>query len=263
MTTHTVQLQPVNQNGEPLVEGMCGERSGRAASDCIEVSGNSVIAYIKKPGQGIPYCFFLNPEEGPTPGVHWEDWPGPELNSTFAKRWHTWGSAPTFSYQDPELPLHIVDPIYQNVSDVSITSGVLHLGCYCNDQFGFDNMLYMQGWDDLYETELLAKRYFSISISVSHGDNPVGEVSYVHVRIWSHDTSAWVSFYFYACGFTQEDLGEKEFIVSPGVLTFDLAEYGFTAPYKIGWVDIELAAEGTIDGETAWVSCAVDYIDFT
>jgi len=54
----TFSIKPVNSEGTPLENGVCGN-SGRLPANSITVSGANVAAYIKKPGQGIPYCFYL------------------------------------------------------------------------------------------------------------------------------------------------------------------------------------------------------------
>jgi hypothetical protein len=65
MTTFTFGLQKCNAEGEALVDGTCG--TVRQPEDAISVSGNTVTAYIKKPGQGVPYCFKVEPSTSPPP----------------------------------------------------------------------------------------------------------------------------------------------------------------------------------------------------
>ena len=54
MTTHTFSLKSVNDEGTALESGIC-DGSGRLPSEAS--SGNTF--YIKKPGQGVPFCFFV------------------------------------------------------------------------------------------------------------------------------------------------------------------------------------------------------------
>jgi len=56
MTTHTFSLKSVNDEGTALESGIC-DGSGRLPSEAS--SGDTF--YIKKPGQGVPFCFFVNP----------------------------------------------------------------------------------------------------------------------------------------------------------------------------------------------------------
>jgi hypothetical protein len=79
------QLKPVNAEGVPLESGTCCDQ--RMPGDGISVSGNEVTAYIKKPGRGIPYCFYLN-------SGYWEPWPGP----TICEAGHVWYDGPTVAY---------------------------------------------------------------------------------------------------------------------------------------------------------------------
>jgi hypothetical protein len=57
MTTKTFALKPANDDGDPLIDGTGG--SQRMPDDCISVSGTTVTAYIKEPGRGIPYWFYV------------------------------------------------------------------------------------------------------------------------------------------------------------------------------------------------------------
>jgi len=58
MSNFSFKMRPVNGDGVPLEDGACCEQ--RMPDDCISVSGTTVTAYIKEPGRGVPYCFFLS-----------------------------------------------------------------------------------------------------------------------------------------------------------------------------------------------------------
>ena len=65
----TFNLKPVNDAGEYLVDGTCNGTPPSPPLNAISVSGSTVTAKIKKPGQGVPYCFFVNPAEPTEPAV--------------------------------------------------------------------------------------------------------------------------------------------------------------------------------------------------
>jgi len=65
----TFGVRATNDTGDPLEDGTCCDQI--MPDDCISTSGSDVTAYIKKPGQGIPYCFYVESGVAPCTPI-WE-----------------------------------------------------------------------------------------------------------------------------------------------------------------------------------------------
>jgi hypothetical protein len=188
----------------------------------------------------------------------WEQWPGPQLNSTAAERWYVMGYNPSFFYQElPGNPLTVWGINKQTIG----VDGMLSVGAYVNDPLhSLSSENSVSTW---FPIDVPASQ-FSVDIAVRHGDPPetIESLSYVHVRLWMMDS--WVSFYFYLSWGIEEQLGPNEFVVSPGTNVFDLADYGITTPGIVRNINIEVGAGAWLtSGYNDWVEYDLNYLDFS
>jgi hypothetical protein len=116
---YTFKLRSVNEEGTPLVDGTCLNTPPSPPLDAISVSGNVVTANIKKPGQGVPYCFMLSPSD-----ECWEPWSGPGLCET--QSWlHLPGDKSTRDC--PTLPSLATPWVGGGESSLTLVAGVAEL----------------------------------------------------------------------------------------------------------------------------------------
>jgi|GEM_PF-3602772 len=160
----TFPLKQMKPDGSgPVEDGTCKNTPPSSPLDAISVNGNVVTAKIKKPGQGIPYCFKL----GATGGEEgcWEPFNSTTLCAS-GNSWHVLTSEPA-NRTCPSMPVIAGTPWKGDYSaSVTLEDGVvllsqemtadplgatLGVSIKCETTFSYDDsymLLYVDSIDD-------------------------------------------------------------------------------------------------------------------